>query len=65
MTSEEISQTLREARRSQNAVDEHVGEMVRLIAGRLRHARQCSSSLKRLKRELQDFDMRTYQWKER
>lgn len=65
MTEEELANALRQVRSSQDAVDANLGTMIRMVAGRLRHARQCSSALKTLKRELQDFDSRTYSWKNR
>lgn len=65
MTWDEMQASVRSAEFTMKLVDRHVADMAGLIAGRLRSARNCvsASDLRTLKRELQDFDARTGEWK--
>lgn len=52
----------KDAERTIAASDSIVSDMARMVAGRLRRGNVSAYYLKQLKRELQDFDMRTGEW---
>lgn len=70
MTYEERRQILADAAASEKIVDNGVMDFVKLIVGRLKRAYTNDAtywnaqSLKKLKKELRDFDMTTNRWKD-
>lgn len=57
-----MRRALREAELTQAAADEQAAAMASLLVGRLRHCGEYA--LKRLKRELRDFNIHTGTWKD-
>jgi len=57
----DIEQAVLEANRQLNRVRDNASSMVDLITGNLRHVP--AYKLKRLKKELRDFNMHTGEWK--
>lgn len=62
MDTEEMIATLREASRTIRSADRVANDMACLLKGRLRHVN--GNHLENLKRELRDFNMQTYKWKD-
>lgn len=56
-----MRQALRDARETQRAADRVAEQCAEMVAGRLRKVSQ--HELRKLKRELQDFNATTGQWK--
>lgn len=68
MTHDELRKALADVADQQRVADAFIPELVRLVVGRLCASRERFSwsdkeLLKRLKRELQDFDSRTGRWR--
>lgn len=57
----EVLEAIQEAEQAQRAVQLYCDRMLKLCAGHLRGADPCY--LKQIKHELQQFDMRTGEWK--
>jgi len=64
LTWSEVNHGIKDAERTMSAADRVVGEMADLIRGKLRSGKVSGYALADLKRELRDFDLRTYCWKE-
>lgn len=62
MNYQEWIQGVEDAQRIMRMADDVTETMANALIGRLRKAR--GSTLKMLKKELQDFNMQTYTWKE-
>lgn len=58
---DEMRQAVREAETTMRAADEVADDLARVLRGRLRKCRQYN--LQALKRELQDFNIKTGRWK--
>ena len=52
-----------QAQRDIYRADEAIRQAAQLIAGRLKSSRVQGSVLEELKRELRDYNMKTYSWK--
>lgn len=61
MDFDEIEDAVDEAKRTMNIADRLASRMAGLLVGRLRYVN--IYTLKKLKRELQDFNSTTYTWK--
>lgn len=57
-----LKELVDEAAQLQRNVNRNADDMARLIAGRLRSAEVYSSTLTKLKRELQGWNMHTNRW---
>jgi len=64
ITNEDIYQARREAERQIQMADESVRISLRLAVGRLKVSNVSGSVLAELKKELADFNARTWEWKE-
>lgn len=64
MQIEDVYKAKEDARRTINRSDEVARGVARLLAGRLRVADIPKTVCATLKRELRDFNMHTFQWKE-
>jgi hypothetical protein len=65
---DDMRERINQARAVQRAADVAATDMVKLLAGRLRHAETdwgTRRALGKLKKELKDFDLRSMNWVER
>lgn len=60
---DEVRSAVSQAKAAQRAVDESTKEMAALISGRLRAAGISQDVLRKLKRELRDYNPHTGKWK--
>lgn len=60
----EMNQAVHEARAVMDRADAFVGQMARMIIGKLKSGDVSDYTLKMLKTELRDYNMKTEQWKE-
>ena len=58
-----MKEDIREAENALRDADNIVKEIAPLLVGRLRHAN--GAQLAALKKELRDFDLRTWKWKDK
>ena len=64
MTFDEMHQAVKDAEATRARADLHVRKMADLCAGRLRKGNVSAYVLKKLKRELRDFNIHTGYWKD-
>lgn len=60
----EMDAAVREARTVMDRADLFVGQMARMIIGKLKSGDVSEYTLKALKKELRDFNMKTGEWRE-
>lgn len=63
MTFDEMNAAVEDAERTIRLLDMRVNKMARMIAGRLQSADVPSTVLCKLKKELQNYNMTTGEWK--
>jgi len=59
----EMNNAVSEARRTISQADLMIGEMAKMMRGKLRSGRISVYALEDFKKELRNFDMRTHTWK--
>jgi len=65
MNISQLNEAIDEAERTQRLADINTSLMIKIIAGRLRHAKldyQTTNNLAKMKKELRDFNMTTKSW---
>lgn len=65
MTFDEFNQVVAEAESVEQRANEVVQQLARICVGRLRSSHASVYVLARLKRELRDFDLRDYSWRDK
>ncbi len=63
MTYAELNETLRDVKNTMTAIDLSTQLMADLIVGRLQSGGVNKVTLRKLKRELRDFNMNTWEWR--
>ncbi len=63
MNWDEFRTAFNQAKNTINVADGHVGDMAKMVAGRLRKSNVSSYTLIELKKELEGFNMHTKTWK--
>ena len=61
----EFRQAFDEAKRTINTADNHIGDMARMISGRLKNGNISDYVLAELKRELQNYNIHTKLWSDK
>lgn len=64
ITFDDMTDAVNEAKGTIIRADAHVAQMAKMVAGKLKSSGTDDWTLKQLKRELVNFDMRTGTWKE-
>lgn len=60
----DVNDGIEDARQSIANGDSHINKMASIIGGKLKSCRVSSGTLRKLKRELRDFNMITGKWKD-
>ena len=61
---DDVRQGIEDARQTITNGDSHINKMASIIEGRLKSCKVSSGTLRKLKRELRDFNMITGKWKD-